>query len=78
MRKHVLLVLVLGSLLLSFVSAQEHEAISNAGAVPPEVSDEPVAASDEPFTEDEPRDAGDVPAADADESVVGSVSAVGG
>ncbi len=67
MRKHVLLVLVLGSLLLSFVSAQEHEAISNAGAVPPEVSDEPVAASDEPFTEDEPRDAGDVPAADADE-----------
>lgn len=70
MRKHVWLVLVLGSLLLSFVSAQEHEAIPDAGAVPPEVSDDPVATSDEPFTEDDSSDAADVGAFDDEDLVV--------
>ncbi len=64
MRKHQLLVLfILGSVMLSLVGAEE----PGTAVVPPEVSDEPVAASDEPFTEDEPSNAGDVPAADAGE-----------
>lgn len=70
MRKHVWLVLVLGSLLLSFVSAQEHEAITDAGAVPPEVSDELVAASNEPFAEDDSSDAADAGAFDDEDLVV--------